>query len=54
MTFYHCWECMAEVTPSRRRVAVQWDAGHVIWVPMSTAEMNALCAIRRNGGPLPR
>lgn len=42
MRFYHCWKCMIEVTPSRRRL-VRRVQGRVFLTPEPPNVMDAFC-----------
>jgi hypothetical protein len=45
--FRHCWECMLEVTPSRRCV-VQRQGNEVLLAPIEADALDRLCLLVRN------
>lgn len=50
MIFRHCWECMLEVTPSRRALVLRMsmpDGVHATIVPLSMEAMTIQCLARR-------
>lgn len=50
MIFRHCWECMLEVTPSRRALVVRtrFQGGEqATIVPLGHEAMEVQCAARR-------
>lgn len=48
MIFRHCWGCMLEVTPSRRRYVRRRDA-EVLLIPMNELEIFYMCESERLG-----
>lgn len=50
MIYRHCWECMLEVTPSRRALVMRMrlpTGEYATIVPLSPAAMEIQCAARR-------
>lgn len=46
MIFRHCWECMLEVTPSRRCL-VDRRGSEVLLIPMDEVRLAAMCVAWR-------